>query len=74
MNKTTKTINFGGIIGCTIDNPQTGKKGDFNNEIERAREQRHLKAYLKGHERFVFGKDIEGKPKYYPVKRIEVTI
>ena len=73
MIKKTKTIVFGGIIGNTIDNPITGVKGDFNNEIERAREKKHLKAYLKGHERFVFGKDIEGKPQYYPVIRVKTT-
>ena len=66
-----KSINFGGIIGNFTKNPDTNF-GEFNNNVEKAREKKHLKAYLAGHERFVFGKDEEGYPQYYPVKRIAI--
>ena len=69
--KKIKTTVCNGIIGNFTKNPDTNF-GEFNNNVEKAREKKHLKAYLAGHERFVFGKDEEGYPQYYPVKKIAI--
>lgn len=54
----TKTRSFGG----KIDN--------FKDNQERSFEKKHLKAYLKGFNKFRNGRTIEGYPNYTPVKEI----
>ncbi len=44
-----------------------GKIGGFESKQEQRREQKHLKAYLKGYNRFTFGRDKERNPIYHPV-------
>ena len=39
----------------------------YANSIRRRFHKKHLQAYLRGHDRFIFGKDIERKPVYYDV-------
>lgn len=48
-----------------------GKIENFINKEERNFENKHLKAYLKGHEKFRFGFDLKSKePLWYRVKEI----
>jgi len=44
-----------------------GKTENFTNQTEQRKEQKHLKAYLKGNDRFAFGKDLKGHAIYHPV-------
>ena len=44
-----------------------GKLNNFSSKEERAFENKHLKAYLKGIKQFTFGKDETGKPKVFDV-------
>ena len=48
-----------------------GKVKDFDSKEEQKFENKHLKAYLKGHEQFAFGTEIINNrevPKFYEVK------
>ena len=47
-----------------------GKLSGFADKQERAFEQKHLKAYLKGAESFPFGKDKDGNVVYHKVKEV----
>jgi hypothetical protein len=55
-----------------------GKVKDFENKEEQKFENKHLKAYIKGHDKFIFGKedvlDLKGnkigqKPKWHTVQQ-----
>lgn len=52
---------------------ETGKQDDQGRNIidkaERNYQQKHLKAYLKGHQRFQAGFDLNGTPAYHEVKQ-----
>lgn len=47
-----------------------GKTEGFLNKEEQRREEKHLKAYKKGHNRYISGYDLKGKPIYEPVIEI----
>ena len=47
-----------------------GKIDNFTNKLERAFEQRHLKAYLKGKQYFRFGFNAMGDPNWFKVNEI----
>jgi len=48
-----------------------GKTENFESKEEMRKEQKHLKAYLKGHTRYAFGRDIKTKePIWHNVKQI----
>jgi len=47
-----------------------GKLVDFKDAEERAFEQKHFKAYLRGDTKFAHGRDDSGRPIYHPVKII----
>jgi len=48
-----------------------GKINGFKDKQERAFEQKHLKAYTKGHKRFRMGlDDITREPNWFPVKEV----
>lgn len=51
-----------------------GKIANFKDEAERAFEQKHLRAFLKGWQRFIHGKNLEGKPIWHNVKRSSMQI
>ena len=45
-----------------------GKTANFKAKTEKAFEQKHLRAYLKGHERFRMGfNSLTGEPNWYKV-------
>jgi len=50
-------------------NPYTEK-----NKMKRNFHTKHLRAYLKGQERFTFGRDEETKPQYYDVQYKEYKV
>lgn len=47
----------------------TGKLSGFDDKQERRYQQKHLKAYLKGHQLFQIGIDNAGFPVYNAVKQ-----
>ncbi len=59
-----------GVIKVKSSRSFGGKTENFTDKRERAFEQKHLKAYLKGWERFRYGFDINGSPKWHTVKEV----
>ncbi len=45
----------------------TGKLSGFQSKAERNFAKKALKAYIKGKQRFQYGWDIKGNPRYVPV-------
>ena len=51
-----------------------GKITNFKNRTESAFEKKHLKSFLRGDSRFIFGKDAKNNPICFPVLRSEKPI
>lgn len=47
-----------------------GKTKGFESKEEQRREQKHLKSYLKGYNRFTFGRDSKGFPIWHKVLQL----
>lgn len=60
-----KTIK--GSIGGKWTRHFLGKTEGFANKYEQRKEQKHLKAYLRGDSTYTFGKDSNGYPEVHPV-------